>query len=501
MEEYKMRSKIIAPLCAAVVALSGTSLYVITGSADANLNAFEPTADNVKILGRAYYTGESLRFAQTAAGVEFETNASTVSFTLSGESGALSRPEPARMEIYIDGKLDSLHDLGINGQVITVDLGEKADHIVRIIKTTESENGTVFLDEIAVDSDSIAPTPAKERKIEFIGDSITCGYGLGADKASEHFTTKTEYGSRTYAYKAAQLLDADYSMVCFSGFGLVSGYTANGVKNEISLLPTYYEKCGLAWEDYYGGNTAGIDSVDWDFSQYVPDLIVINLGTNDNSYVSRGADADEKAARAQEYVDAYVAFLKQVRENNPDSEILCTLGTMGQELWAEVEKTVETYTAETGDTKVKAMEFDNQDPNDGYGADYHPTEVTHAKAAHQLADYISAEYGWTIDETVDVSATPIPEAVPAPRPSTSKPDSSSQAAESSSAEDSSSAADSSSASSAAASSAASTSSKASSSASAGTSNPDTGFGLGAAGIAAAAVTAAGIVVSRKRKDK
>ncbi|MCD7741693.1 MAG: GDSL-type esterase/lipase family protein [Ruminococcus sp.] len=375
--------KILSAACALAVALSCTAFSV---SADDELTAYEATSENVKLLGRTYYDGESLWLAHSATGFEFTFTGSTVTVDLSGDNGA-------RMAIYADGErvLDFMTKSLPSSTTVELEEGE---HTVSVLKLSESMQQTVLVDQISTDG-AISPTESNAHTIEFIGDSITCGYGIDAASASEGFTTETEDGARTYAYKTAQLFDADYSMVCVSGSGIVSGYTMGDNANTQNLMPDFYENLGHGWSYF---DSKCVDDIEWDFSSYTPELIVINLGTNDYSYT--GTDETKIA----EFADGYVAFLKQVRANNPDSEILCTLGIMGNELYSAIESAVSTYTTETGDTKVNTLMFDAIDSStEGYGADYHPTEYTHVKAANTLADAIVSLYGWTIDTTVDIS--------------------------------------------------------------------------------------------------
>ena len=380
----------LATVCAAAIAFT-CSGAVYADDDTTELTAYEATTDNVKTLGRTYYDGESLWLSHSATGVEFTFTGSTVTATLTGENGT-------RMAIYSDGErvLDFMTS-SMPGTV-TVEL-EEGEHTISILKLSEAMQSTVLIDSISVDSDEgISPTSAKSKKIEFIGDSITCGYGIDGASASESFSTTTEDGARTYAYKTAQLFNADYSMVSVSGCGIVSGYTGSaGTANTANLMTDFYENLGHAWGWFHD---TYVDAIEWDFDEYVPDLIVINLGTNDYSYT--GSDED----LIQEYTDGYVEFLKQVRENNPDSEILCTLGIMGQQLYSAMETAVANYIEETGDTKVNTLEFDAIDSStEGYGSDYHPTELTHEKAAYTLAEKINELYGWEIDETVDITAS------------------------------------------------------------------------------------------------
>lgn len=66
-------------------------------------------------------------------------------------------------------------------------------------------------------------------------DSITCGYGVDDEDRSHQFSTKTEDATKAYAYKTAQLLNADYSLVSYSGHGVVLGYTTREKRQQRSI--------------------------------------------------------------------------------------------------------------------------------------------------------------------------------------------------------------------------------------------------------------------------
>ena len=172
-----------------------------------------------------------------------------------------------------------------------------------------------------------------------------------------------------------------------SGWGIISGYSGDGKKVEVQQLPKYYDKIGYNYNKGFGSVKA--ETLDWDFNKFVPDVIVINLGTNDASYTGTKKD------RQQDYQDSYVAFLKQIREKNPTAKIYCTLGIMDARLNKVMAAAAEAYTAETGDSNIATFEFPLQDSaNDGIVADYHPSDTTHTKSAQLLADFIKQDMGW-----------------------------------------------------------------------------------------------------------
>lgn len=349
---------------------------------------FKATGNHVKRLGRTYDYKDVLWLALSGGGVEFSFYGKKAEVTIKGDNIASGDDNLARIGIYVNGErvVDDMVNQPVKRYSFFESEGDQ--HVtVRIVKLSEAAMSTVGIQEIAVDAEEgITPTPEKARKIEFIGDSITCGYGMDDEKADSVFSTSTEDATKTYAYLTAQALEADYSMVSYSGYGIISGFTDNDQKLLTHLLPDYYELVAKS-EGRFDG-VLDPRSIRWDFNQFVPDLIVINLGTNDDSYAKDDAD------RQAEYARQYVEFLKQVRSHNANATILCTLGIMGDRLYPLVEQAVREYTKQTGDSNISAMKFDVQSAEDGYTVNFHPSHATHIKAAKKLTTYIRGLMNW-----------------------------------------------------------------------------------------------------------
>ena len=479
----RFTKKIFAGFTSAAIA---AAMFAIPASAvKKGYQEFEPTADNVKIYGRTSYQNGALWVPWSAGGVEFKVKGATEG---SIARFNLGKSQTTRVAVYVDGQLVTMGNTSSSATapVIDVKLNE-GDNVVKLVKLSESANSVLIIDSIEVEQGAtIEPTAAKEHSIEFIGDSITCGYGVDGT-LKESFSTKNENAAKTYAYLTAGLFDADYSFVSVSGTGIISGYTPSpDAKNENLLAPNYYENLCFTWNWIDGQNPSDLK---WDFSESDHDAVVINLGTNDNSYVQ----GDE--AKGKEFQDKYVEFLKTVRKDNPDAQIFCVLGLMGDELFPKIEAAVEQFKEETGDTKVCAHKLSLQNSNDwGYGVDYHPAEGSHLEASAELLKIISEDLGWkfgVIDEEgmANTDKADDVEYVNAPEDEEKEEEESSsesQAEESSNTE--SSEADSSAAS----------SSKADSKAASGntTSNPSTGAMLALAGVAIAGAA----VVTAKKHD-
>lgn len=351
------------------------------------MKSFIPSKDNVKMLGRTVLLKDFLLLAYSGSGFEFSFKGSKAVITVLGDSSVAPDNEinMARFAVYVNGErtIDCMMDEKEKKVCIETD-GD--DTVVRFIKLSETAMSVIGVKSIETDAeDGIHPTEKKAHFIEFVGDSITCGYGVDDECAEHNFKTGTEDVTKAYAYRTAAKLDADYSCVSISGYGIITGYTDNDITHPEQRLPLFYDKLGFSYCNLDGVTPSDIE---WNFSDYKPEVVLINLGTNDDSYTKDFAD------RQQIYQDEYVVFLKHVRKMNPDAKIVCALGIMGDRLLPRVEAAVDVYSKETGDTNITTVGFTPQNPEDGYAADWHPTFVTHGKAADKLTAELKKIMNW-----------------------------------------------------------------------------------------------------------
>lgn len=260
---------------------------------------------------------------------------------------------------------------------------EAKEVTLRIMKYSEAAFNALGIAALEVEGELLPPPVAKNKRIEVIGDSITCGYGIEGVVDVDTFTTYQENPWNAYGCRVARALDADFSLISWSGNGIISHYvdeSVNEPRNDEALMPELY-----FYEDYSADLRRGKARADFirrDFTTYQPQLIIINLGTNDGSY-TRNIPARDRA-----FINGYVKFLCQIREVNPDANILCTVGLMRNETNALVAEAVERVNA-FGDKKVFFKEaFMQNGEADGIGADWHPTESTQKKFAEYLLKFI-----------------------------------------------------------------------------------------------------------------
>ena len=351
---------------------------------------YKVSEKNVKMYGRTLENRGVLWCALSGTGIGFTFQGTKAVLHFRGDDSTFGNETEgkARVAIFVNG--ERTFDFMMKEEQKTVTVWESEtvkEVIVEVIKISEAAMSTVGIEEIEAETvDGIHPLPKKKRKIEFIGDSITCGYGVDLEDPDTVFATDTEDVTKAYAYRAARLLDADYSMVSYSGYGVLSGYTDTDERCIHQLVPAYYEKVAFSYAHPFG--TCKLEQQEWNFSRFCPDAIVVNLGTNDDSYCK------DDAGRQQEFCNEYVKFLTKIRKHNKKAEIFCTVGVMGERIYPTVAAAVTEYMQKYDDMHIHVFPLKEQSEEDGRVTDNHPTARTHQKVAKAVARNIQTVMGW-----------------------------------------------------------------------------------------------------------
>ncbi|MDE7247704.1 MAG: GDSL family lipase, partial [Lachnospiraceae bacterium] len=280
--------------------------------------------------------------------------------------------EAEEAEYLIFDRVEYARSKGISSEELPKELS------VRIVKFSELAFGMCGIRYLLTDEGAeLRPLPQRKKRIEFIGDSITCGYGIEGVWNVDVFNTPQENPYKDYALRMAGALDADYQLVSWSGIGLISDWIPpeRDTPDETVLIPQLYP-----YTAYTLSRKLGIEPEQWDVSRFTPDLVVIHLGTNDDSYTR------EKPEREAVFAEAYRRLYHRVRENYSEAEIVCCLGLMVRTLCPVVERLVGELRA-AGDEHIHYVELDRQLEEDGIAADWHPSETTHRKAAERLTEF------------------------------------------------------------------------------------------------------------------
>lgn len=273
------------------------------------------------------------------------------------------------IEIAVDDRPP--YRLQLTGKENTVMAAEglpEGEHVITICKDTES--GIGYLEFAGIKCDQLLALPPKpERKIEYIGDSITTGTGIdvartpcGTGAWYDQHNAWMSYGART-----SRILRAQWHLTAVAGIGMVHSCCDMGI-----VMPQVFDKVNQRDNE-----------IQWNFARYRPDVVTICLGQNDGIQDS------------VKFCSAYVQFVGTVRKQYPDADIICLSSPMADAKLSAVLKKYLTAITDlennSGDKKVYKYFF----PKRYYhGCGTHPDMDEQAEIADELAAYIKGLESW-----------------------------------------------------------------------------------------------------------
>lgn len=316
------------------------------GMGDWGLTNFQTYVEDNYILdqdvlyhGRTYEKDGVQWFNWSASGF-------TVQFQGSGLQAEIASNAPkatnyAYLKVYVDGVEQP--DILLDKTMQTVTLAENLDpsetHTVEVRKRNSPRSSTAGLVSMMVqDGTKLTPPEEKEMLIEFVGDSLTVGYSAAiTDPAAvTAWSTATEDGTKTYSKQVADAFNADYMVTAISGRGVVMNNSNDGAP----WFPDIYPEL-----DYYNDRGTA-----YDFALQ-PDVIVINLGTNDATNSNLDIDVFQAGV---------VSFIELVRQKNPNAQIIWAYGLRQDTKTAQVATAIEAAVTQirNSDTKVHYLPLD-----------------------------------------------------------------------------------------------------------------------------------------------
>lgn len=297
-----------------------------------------------------------------------------VKFT--GSEISILTPSSGNAYVQLDGSTPTLVSLARSYKISDLTEGEHTLRIYAQAQVSFPQIGGFLIDENA----KTLPID-KKPVIEFVGDSITEGYVVGNNSYMN-----------SYAHKTGQLLDWDYNTVAFGGITMTPGY---GNPDTMGMLNRYFVE-----REYMPGDTADTQIPAWDTTRFVPDYMVINLGTNDWK------------TPADEFIAAYTAFIEKIQEAYPEITIFVMTPFNGQ-----FAAQIRTIAAQFKDKNVILIDSASWGIPGGED-NLHPDAASHDAAAQKLYEAITAALDLSVTPTPTPASTPTP--TPEPTPSDSK---------------------------------------------------------------------------------
>ena len=327
---------------------------------------------NIRIDGRNKDNADSCRFSFPGVSFTVKVKNGTVKarfrdFGCDGMNNCFN--------LVVDGKpsdviklKDGLHDYALGT------FNNESFQELQLFKRTESLVGECeFLGFEVDDSAELASAASTSSLIEFVGDSITCGYGIEAKSATEDFRDLTENAWLSYASVASRMLGARQSLVCYSGRGVYRNWASEPFE-------------GANMNDLFTRVTAEAENHSWTFERSKPDIVVVTLGSNDFS--------PPIFAQEDLFKQAYRNLIHNIRLAYGDNiPVFCLTGPVLVKKLAELHNKyvyeIVEETALKGDDMIFYFPLSRQSAKMGFGAQWHPSIAQAQKNGEELALFIN----------------------------------------------------------------------------------------------------------------
>jgi hypothetical protein len=249
----------------------------------------------------------------------------------------------------------------------------RGEHNLVITKRTGPNIGAVRLWGLRVGEGEqlLAPPQASPRRIEFLGDSLSVGYGNEGPGDDCQQLAPYENSSLAWAALLAKSVGAESQVLAYSGYGVIRNYGSTDPASE-DPFPFYYPRTVLADEGH------------WKRENFDPQVAISFLGSNDYSTKPHPIAAD--------FIKAYRAFLANVRKGRPGLPILCVYP---QELPVVARQVIEVVSEEQGDgLPTEGIGFPGARQAE-MGCDGHPQVSVHRHWAALAEPKLRSMMKWT----------------------------------------------------------------------------------------------------------
>lgn len=317
----------------------------------------------------------TVKLIAPASSVSFYFKGNTCSIFVSNEE---TNPHHNYVSLELDGKY--IGRLLIDNAVakaypILITENKKEHHLV-IYKATEARNGSVLFSGTTAKTIPFEKKKNTKKRIEFIGDSITCGFGNDTKAVpcdtGEWYDQHNAYWA--YGPILSRNLDVEFQLSAVSGIGIYRNW--NDEHEEEPIMPEVYGNLYL--------NKDASKPYAFDFH---PDIVSICLGTND---LSEGDGTKPRLPFDEEkFVENYIQFIEMIYQHHPKTQIAILsspmlTGARDATLTKALKRVIAAFEQDKKHKKIQFFEYEPMIPN---GCGYHPDIENHKVMAAALSPF------------------------------------------------------------------------------------------------------------------
>ncbi|MBE6534368.1 MAG: hypothetical protein E7678_05310 [Ruminococcaceae bacterium] len=315
-------------------------------------------SEKVRLIGRTKFISDGILCDHPASGIEFQG-------FMSGELYLLiSCDGDNYFTVYIDGKRCPERLYPRSTSVKLASFEGNCFHTVKILKQSESVWTRSTINGIELTGELISPPKPRDILIEVLGDSLTTGFGnlgvKGEGSAQGGNTPHKEDATQTYGFLASEMLNADCTIVAWSGIGINKGCVS-------AVFGEYYKRYS------YHRNRDG----DYYAFDHAPDLIVIHLGANDST---------NKETKREDFVQKAKEFITYLRAGYKKEMPIIWAYDPDEGVPEYIQEVLDYFGGEEKGFYILELEWHSKD--EMWGASGHPGLKAHKKHAEILVDFI-----------------------------------------------------------------------------------------------------------------
>lgn len=288
--------------------------------------------------------------------------------------------------VIVDGREYKVN-FDVNYEKFELTLAEGLEYGRHSVTLFKRQDATHYFDffGFAVDKNAeiLPAVPRPERRIECYGDSVSAGAVCEATEYTAKCDPENNEGQwdnawHSYSMITARNLGAEINNIAQGGIAIFDGTGYYHAPDHIGMETAYNKVC------YFPEAEGGYS--DWDFSGYIPHVVIFAVGQNDQHNEHDGDPDISDPLFREKWKGRYKEIIRDLRTKYPDSQFILLLTVlMHDPEWDKAVDEIARELNDEGDAKISHLMFTRS----GKATPGHPRLSEQYEMAEELTAYIS----------------------------------------------------------------------------------------------------------------